>query len=125
MKVPYFNSDDHIVFIGGVMVPPNETRLVEESFIPSASTADSEPVQNGEVRQQGSEPDNGGAVEVDREKLVELLTRKQEEVLKELPGLGLQEIEVLGDLEQEGKARQGILGAVAERLLESAAGTEQ
>ncbi|UOO76050.1 hypothetical protein LVJ85_08310 [Neisseria sp. Dent CA1/247] len=138
MKVPYFNSEDHIIFIGGVMVPPNETRLVEESFIPSASTADSEPAQNGEVRQQGSEPaqngevrqqgsepDNGGAVVIDREKLSELLKQKQDDVLKVLPDLSFEEIEVLGGLEQEGQARKGILGAVAERLLEHAAGMGQ
>ncbi|OSI20393.1 hypothetical protein [Neisseria dumasiana] len=152
MKVPYFNSEDHIIFVGGVMVPPNETRLVEESFIPfSGSTADSEPAQNGEVRQQGSEPaqngevrqqgsepaqngevrqqgsepDNGGAVVIDREKLSELLKQKQDDVLKVLPDLSFEEIEVLGGLEQEGQARKGILGAVAERLLEHAAGMGQ
>lgn len=133
MKIPYYNSEDRLVVIGGVMVPPGETRLVDECLVPAT---DSEPDNggagqqgsepgNGGTGQQGSEPDNGGAVVVDREKLAELLTRKQDDVLKELPGLSLQEIEVLGGLEQEGQARKGILGAVAERLLESAARTEQ
>ena len=42
-------------------------------------------------------------------------------MLKALPDLNLAETEALGELEQVGQARKGILGAVAERLLASAA----
>lgn len=116
-KIPYFNDADHVVFMGGVMVPPGETRLVDEALIVPAPAADDD----------GGNDD--GAVDstdsFDTAKLEELLKGKQEDVLKALPGLSLDEVEALGDLEQEGKARQGILGAVAERLLESAADSEQ
>ena len=108
-KIPYFNDADHVVFMGGVMVPPGETRLVDEALIVAAPAADND-VGN----------DVGEA-----DKLKELLKGKQDDVLKALPGLSLAEVEALGELEQVGQARKGILGAVAERLLESAAGSEQ
>lgn len=115
-KIPYFNDADHIVFMGGVMVPPGETRLVDEALI---------------VADPAVADDGGNAAVVDSpdsfniEKLEELLKNKQDDVLKAIPGLSLASVEALGELEQAGQARKGILGAVAERLLESAAGSEQ
>lgn len=111
-KTPYFNDTDHMVFVGGVMVPPSETRLVDGSLIAAATAA---------AEQNDNAPEKLDANEIDREKLAELLKNKQEDVLKALPDLNLAETEALGELEQVGQARKGILGAVAERLLASAA----
>lgn len=115
-KIPYFNDADHIVFMGGVMVPPGETRLVDEALIVAAPAAADDIGNDGVVDSLGS---------INTAKLEDLLKGKQDDVLKALPGLSLAEVDALGDLEQVGQARKGILGAVAERLLESAAGGEQ
>lgn len=106
-KIPFYNDADHMVFMGGVMVPPGETRLVDESLLQPASAPAAE--------------DDDGTTDHIQDKLVELLKNKQDDVLKALPDLSLEEVELLGDLEQAGQARKGILGAVAERLLASAA----
>ena len=46
------------------------------------------------------------------------------EVVAKLPELSLDDIERLGDLEQTGQQRKGILGAIAERLLAEASKNE-
>ena len=97
-------------------MPPGETRLVDETLI-IKTVSHSEP----EGQEDGDDKNAAGP---DREELAALLKNQQKDVLEAMSDLSFAELEMLGDLEQEGQARKGILGAVAERLLESAAGQQ-
>lgn len=96
-KIPYHNTQNHAVFIGGVMVPSGETRLVDGSLLP--------PVPHQHPETVAADP------------LAELLKGKVDEITAQLEHLSLDELERLGDMEQTGQQRKGVLGAVAERLL--------
>lgn len=79
-KIPYYNSKDHAVFMGGVMVPAGETRLVDAALLPQA------------------EPET--VTEKQPDALAELLKGNVADVLAKLPELNLEDIERLGELEQ-------------------------
>ena len=100
---PYFNDADHLVFIGGVMIPSGDTRLVDARLLP-------EPVMAAVSMPEGAAP-------IDLEALLQGTVA---EVVLVLPSLSCEELEQLGELEQMGQARRGILGQVADRLLSSA-----
>ena len=105
-KTPYFNDTPNFIFVGGVMVPPYSTREVDENLLPREAAAEAE------------------APETEPDELAELLKGNVSEVVAKLPELSLDDIERLGDLEQTGQQRKGILGAIAERLLAEASKNE-
>ena len=100
---PYFNDTNHVVFLGGVMIPVGDTRLVDARLLP-------EPVMAAV-----STPEGAAAIDLEA-----LLQGTVAEVMLVLPDLSREEVEQLGELEQMGQARRGILGPVADRLLSSA-----
>ena len=99
---PYFNDTNHVVFLGGVMIPVGDTRLVDARLL-------SEPIMAAVSMPEGTAID-----------LEALLQGTVAEVMLVLPDLSREEVEQLGELEQMGQARRGILGPVADRLLSSA-----
>ena len=99
---PYFNDTNHVVFLGGVMIPVGDTRLVDARLL-------SEPIMAAVSMPEGTAID-----------LEALLQGTVAEVVLVLPDLSREEVEQLGELEQMGQARRGILGPVADRLLSSA-----
>lgn len=100
---PYFNDTNHVVFLGGVMIPAGDTRLVDVRLLP-------EPVMAAV-----SMPEGAAALDLET-----LLQGTVAEVMLVLPDLSREEVEQLGELEQMGQARRGILGPVADLLLTSA-----
>lgn len=98
MKVPFTNEGKTVVHIGNVTVMPGHTRDVEEHDI----------------------PDFKSEVPAEKEKtdpLAEFLLRNVKDVVAALAGLSLAEVERLGELEQLGQKRKGVLNAIAETLL--------
>lgn len=96
--VAFHNTSAHVMFVGTVMVPPSEIRYVDERLLPQAHA---ENVQQETV----TDP------------LAELLKNSVAVVLPALETMSLEELEKLGELEQSGLARKGILGPIAERIL--------
>lgn len=105
-KIPYYNIQNHIVFVGSVLIPPNETRLVDAALVQLPDTVSSQ-------------------AKADTDPMAELLKGKVADVVASLPDLTLEQLQHLGTLEQMGQQRKGILGAIAERLLASAADSTQ
>lgn len=99
-QIPYFNEAVTTIFIGGVMVPAGESRLVDARLVP---------------QQQSVAPDPE-RVDI----LAELLKGTVAEVLAKLSELTPDELGRLGELEQVGQARKGILGPIAETILATA-----
>ena len=98
--VPFFNDTEHVVFMGGVMVPAGDTRLVDARLL----VVEDEPVSAGLDAEAGID-------------LEALLHGNVGEVVAKLPFLSLEQLQELGGLEQVGKSRQGILGPIADMLL--------
>lgn len=102
---PFYNDTGNPVWIGGLMVPPGATRMVDASLLPAEPSAPDTP-------------------ETPPDELAELLKGNVDSVVSRLPELTLTQIERLGELEQAGQQRKGILGAIAERLLSEASQKE-
>ena len=98
--VPFFNDTEHVVFMGGVMVPAGDTRLVDARLL----------VVEDELVSAGLDAEAGIDLEA-------LLHGNVGEVVATLPLLSLEQLQELGGLEQVGKSRQGILGPIADMLL--------
>ena len=98
--VPFFNDAGHVVFMGGVLVPAGDTRLVDARLLADVEA----PVSAGLDAEAGID-------------LEALLHGNVGEVVATLPFLSLEQLQELGGLEQVGKARQGILGPIADMLL--------
>lgn len=103
MKVPYSNETSGFVHIGPVTIAPGATRDVEQSHIPGYKPAEEAP-----------------APPVD-DPLAVLLSHSIPTVIAGLDGLSRDQLEKLGELEQKGQARKGVLGPIAEILLKAAA----
>lgn len=106
MKVPFFNDSPHYRTVGTVLIPPNEVREVDATLLPDyqPETPFDEPALPRPI------------VEV-------LLEGSQSALLASLPVLALEDLELLGEREQQGAARTAVLGAISEQLLSRAAAT--
>lgn len=112
MKVPISNDGQSVIFVGGRMIPPGEVVLFEEHELPAEYRAPAEP--SAEVP-----PEDPLAV---------ILDMKVADVVNGLGALDDQDLAKLGELEAAGKARKGVLEAVAEEQLaraEAKVGGEQ
>lgn len=98
--VTFTNTNSYTVFIGNILVPAGETRLVDKRLI--SLKKDVEKTCSNSI-----------------DPLQELLKKPVAAVLDALPELTHEEISRLGELEQAGHARKGILGVIAELLLKT------
>jgi len=102
MKIPVTNNSAMSIYVGSAVIPPGETRHFELEDVPLHL----QPAPVEEV-----------AVEVEADPLAELLEGNVTSVVAALDDMTLADIERMGDLEQAGQARKGVLSAVAEALL--------
>lgn len=102
-KIPYFNASGHTQFIGGVMVPPGETREVDSRLIP---------VEASETKTEAP-----AAADKLTDIVSVLLAGSLDNLLAHLPALALEDLEKLGEAEQVGQQRPEVLGPVAEQIL--------
>ena len=98
-QLPYYNDQPHAIFVGAVMIPPGHTRLVDAALLPQPEAEPAPPSQPADP-------------------LVELLKGNVAQVVDAIPGLSIEDLTRLGDLEQTGGQRKGVLGAIAARLLD-------
>jgi hypothetical protein len=104
MKTPYTNETDKFVHIGSVTIAPGATRDVEDSHIP------------------GYTPPNSVALEAPENPLVKILALSVEKAKAELKSLTDDQLAQLGDLEKAGHQRKTLINAIADELLQRAAG---
>lgn len=107
MKIPVHNNTAMPIYVGAAMIPPGETRHFDEHDVPHHLRTVEQAKET--VSQTNADP------------LAELLKGTIKDITAKLPGIPTEEIEKLGDLEQLGQARKGLLSAIAETLLERAA----
>jgi hypothetical protein len=102
MKIPVENKTKMPIYVGSYMIAPGETRHFDEEDVPEhLRPAADAPVE----------------VAAPTDPLAELLDGNVATVIAALTDLSLEDIERIGDLEQAGLARKGVLSAVAEELL--------
>lgn len=105
-RIPVTNNTSMNLYVGSNIVPPGETRDFFESQVP---------LHLRPVDQVEEAP----VVVVDP--LAELLDGNVASVVAALPELTTEQIEKLGEMEQAGGKRKGVLSALAEALLTRAA----
>lgn len=104
MRIPYTNTADHPVYIGGIKVNPNETRTVNAADLPTA----------GEQQPSAA----AAAAPVAPDPLAALVARNATDIIAALPTLDRAAVERLIALEAQGKDRKGVAEACGLRLLE-------
>ncbi len=109
MKIPVSNNTAMSLYVGAAMVPPGETRHFEESDV------------SHHLRPA---KDETPAVVSKEDPLAKLLQGNVKDIAAALPGMTMADIERLGELEQQGQARKGVLSAVSTALLDRAANSE-
>ena len=101
-RIPVENKTAMARYVAGCMIPPGETRHFDKSQVPREYW----PVAAQETKAEA--PDDP---------LAELLKGNVPSVVAALPGLSDDDLDRLGELEQKGAARKGVLNAIGEALL--------
>ncbi len=107
-RIPVTNNTKMNMHVGSNIVPPGETRDFPESQVPHHFR----PVEKAE---------EAPAPAPQTDPLAELLNGTVKAVTAALPAMADADIERLGELEQAGQARKGVLGSIADVLLNRAA----
>lgn len=101
-KIAYTNTGNTVAHVGGKSIPPGETREVEESMLPSFTTA----------------PTKSAKPEPEANPLAEILAHSVKDITALLPAMSDGELAALGEAEQlAAKPRTTLLGAIAEVML--------
>lgn len=105
-KIPVKNNTQQTMFIGGVMIPPDETRHPAAHHVPEhlrpRPVAAVEPAPTAD------------------EVLLDLLDHRIAEIVEALPALDDDEVDALERAEQAGKTRSGLMKAFHEEKLRRA-----
>jgi len=104
-RISVENNTKMGIYVGSNLVPPGETRDFPESMVPQ------------HLRPKAEEAPVEKPVE---DPLGEMLKGNVASVVALLPGMSAADIEKLGELEQAGQARKGVLSAIAEIQLSRA-----
>lgn len=99
-RIAYTNQHAHTEFIGGVMIPPGETREIDATHHPDYRAPDT----------ITSSQRPAHIVDV-------LLAGDEATLLAHLPVLDTDDLQALSDREQAGARRERVLSALAEQLL--------
>jgi hypothetical protein len=105
LKIPVTNNGKTTMYVGSSIIPPGETRHFDENEVPP----------NLRPEREAAPQEMAPA-----DPLAELLTGTVADIAAALPTLALADIERLGEMEQTGQSRKGVLTAVAETLLKRA-----
>lgn len=105
MKIPVSNTTAMPMYVGATMIPPGETFHFDEEVVP---------------HHLRPAPAEEAAADVPLDPLADILSGTVPTITAALADLTIEQIERLGDLEQAGQARKGVLSAVSEVLLSRA-----
>lgn len=104
MRKAIENPTQMPIFVAGMMIPPGETRLIEDDMLPP------------EHRQEAPIPEP----EAPKDRIAEIADMKVDLILPILPDMSSEELARLQQLETEGKSRKTILEAIAAEVLKRA-----
>ncbi len=113
MKIPVTNTTAMPIYVGATMIPPGEIRHFDESDVPHH-------LRPAPVAPQAPEPAPDPLQVLVNEKTAD-------EAIAALPGLSIEDLERLGELEQarvlkdKPAPRKSVLSAISDTLLERAA----
>lgn len=99
-RIAYTNAHAHTEFIGGVMIPPGETREIDATHHPDYCA-----------------PDTGAGHDSPSHIVDVLQAGDVATLLAHIPALGVDDLQELSDREQAGARRENVLSALAEQLL--------
>ena len=99
-RIAYTNSHAHTEFIGGVMIPPGETREIDATHHPDYCA-----------------PGTGAGNDSPSHIVDVLLAGDVATLLAHVPVLSVDDLQELSDREQAGARRENVLSALAEQLL--------
>ncbi len=105
-EIPVTNTTNANLHIGGKVIIPGETRMVDERIVPDSL----------KTKEQ-----NAGDAEEPRDPIHGLLEGTVVEITAALAGLSTEELAQLHDAEVAGKNRKGVLEAIAADQLRRAA----
>lgn len=110
MKVAITNTGKNTLYVGTASIPPGETRHVDPAYLPV------------HMRPKLPKP----AAPLPADPLNELLAGGVKNIIAAIPGLSINDLERLGELEQKkgDGARKTLLSAIGEALLERASATD-
>jgi len=108
-EVPVTNNHDYTIHVGGKSIPPDETRMVDESMLPDAPER-----MNSEALPEQETVDP----------LLQILDHSIPDLGDIVPGLSLEELDALEQAENNGKTRKGVLTLIAEARLALASGSD-
>jgi hypothetical protein len=103
-RIAIENKGQMPMYVAGQMIPGGETRHFDKTMVPR------------EYWPKEEEPAEEPAVDA----LAELLEHNVQTVVAALATLSREDLEKLGEMEQAGAARKGVLGPIAEKLLADA-----
>lgn len=101
-KVPYTNETDKFQHVGGLTIPPGETREVDPTMLPSYK------------------PESARKEEAQSDPIADLLKKKVADVSAALPGLSDEDLATAEALEQDGQNRKSLIEAIAAENLRRA-----
>lgn len=104
------NGGRTTLFVGGVMIPPGETRHFPPNQVPT----------NLREIQAAAVPVPPAAPPAQEDNLLELLDKNTAEIAAKLPGLSSADLARLKAAEDAGKTRKGVMAALAEEELRRA-----
>lgn len=94
-KIPFTNETDRFMHVGGVMIPPHDTRDVDPRLLAGATTESPAPAAE------------------DDDPLLAILAAKVGAAIVGLPALSNEELARLGELEAAHKNRKTLIEAIA------------
>jgi hypothetical protein len=109
LKIPVTNNGKTMMYVGSSIIPPGETRHFDENEVPPSLRPTPPDL-----------PTTPGLPLSGEEALAEQLLGTVADIAAALSDMALADIERLGELEQTGQARKGVLAAIAETLLKRA-----
>ncbi|MBZ0104652.1 MAG: hypothetical protein K8H84_03385 [Sulfuricella denitrificans] len=109
-KIAIENTTKMPIYVAGQMIPAGEIRHFNEDQVPAEYRPAKEEEPKAEM--QVADP------------LTDILKGNVKDVVAALNGMLFADIDRLGDLEQQGQARKGILSAIAEIQLSQAANAD-
>jgi hypothetical protein len=104
-QIPVYNAGPNLLPVGGMMIPPGETRHVPEIHVPKHLMPGAQPKQEAPKQDE----------------ILALLDGTIPEIIAALPGLSADDYARLKTAEENGKTRKGLLDAFAEEDLRRAA----
>lgn len=121
-KIPIKNTGKNFLHVGGRVIPPNETHLVDEHLVPPALLP--KPAASESVEPTGDQPStdqpSADQTQPTDQALLDLVAGTVSQIVPQLAALSDDDLVTVHALELEGDNRKGVLEAIEAEKLERA-----